>query len=44
MKTPAIILEDVVCTSCYHPGYIFCPRGTYPYWREIWLKRVGGNK
>jgi hypothetical protein len=40
MKTPGIILEDVVCMSCYHPGYIFCPRGTYPYWREIWLKRV----
>lgn len=43
MKTPAIILEDAVCTSCYHPGYIFCPRGTYPYWREIWLKRVAGE-
>jgi hypothetical protein len=40
MKTPAIILDEVVCMSCYHPGYIFCPRGTYPYWREIWLKRV----
>ena len=40
MKTPAIILENAECTSCFHPGYIFCPRATYPYWREIWLKRI----
>ncbi|GAA3699929.1 hypothetical protein [Gordonia hankookensis] len=40
MKTPAIILEDAVCMGCYNPGYMFCPRGAYPMWREIWLKRV----
>jgi hypothetical protein len=44
MKTPAIILENAACTSCLHPGYIFCPRGTYPYWREIWLKRTEEDK
>jgi hypothetical protein len=40
MKTPAIILENAVCNGCYHPGRIFCPRASYPYWREIWLKRA----
>lgn len=37
MKTPCIVLADVVCTSDYHRS---CPRGIYPYWREIWLERV----
>lgn len=37
MKNPCIILEDVICTSDYHRS---CPRGIYPYWREIWLERV----
>jgi hypothetical protein len=37
LKNPCIILEDVICTSDYHR---LCPRGIYPYWREIWLERV----
>jgi hypothetical protein len=32
-----IILEGVVCAADYHQ---FCPRAIYPYWREIWLRRV----
>jgi hypothetical protein len=36
-KNPCIILENVICTSDYHR---LCPRGIYPYWREIWLERV----
>ena len=36
-KNPCIVLEDVICTSDYHR---LCPRGIYPYWREIWLERV----
>lgn len=40
MKTPGIILEDVVCMGCLHPERIFCPRAIYAFWREIWLKRV----
>lgn len=40
MKTPAVILENVVCKGCFHPERLFCPRDIYPYWREIWLKRV----
>lgn len=34
-----VILEDVTCTGCYHRC---CPRAIYPYWREIWLRRVSG--
>ena len=37
MKTPCFILTDAVCKSDYHRS---CPRGIYPYWREIWLERV----
>jgi hypothetical protein len=37
LKNPCIILEGVICTSDYHR---LCPRGIYPYWREIWLERV----
>jgi hypothetical protein len=36
-KNPCIVLEDVTCTGTYHRQ---CPRGIYPYWREIWLERV----
>jgi len=37
LKNPCIVLEGVICTGDYHR---LCPRGTYPYWREIWLERV----
>jgi hypothetical protein len=37
LKNPCIVLEGVVCPGDYHR---LCPRGTYPYWREIWLERV----
>ena len=32
-----IVLDGVVCRGLYHR---FCPRSIYPYWREIWLRRV----
>jgi len=35
-----IILDGVVCTSRYSPRRLLCPRSIYPFWREIWLKRV----
>src|SRR5262249_35546605 len=38
LPNPSILLNDVVCTARYHR---FCPRGTYAFWREIWLRRVG---
>jgi hypothetical protein len=37
ISSDCIILEGVVCTGDYHRS---CPRSIYPYWREIWLKRV----
>jgi hypothetical protein len=37
IKGDCIILEGVICTGDYHRS---CPRSIYPYWREIWLKRV----
>lgn len=36
-STDCIILENVVCKAHHHG---FCPRAIYPYWREIWLRRV----
>ncbi len=40
MKTPAVILDSVICESRYSECRLYCPRSIYPYWREIWLERV----
>ena|ERR1700722_190061 len=40
MKTPSVILDNVICQSRYSNCRMFCPRSIYPYWREIWLERV----
>lgn len=40
LKTPAIILEGVICQSRYAGKRVLCPRAIYPWWREIWLERV----
>jgi len=40
IKTPAVILENVWCQSCYSDRRLLCPRSIYPWWREIWLERV----
>ena len=37
IKRDTVILEGVLCTGDYHRS---CPRGIYPYWREVWLRRV----
>jgi hypothetical protein len=37
LRNPCIVLDGVVCTADYHR---LCPRGIYPYWREIWLERL----
>jgi hypothetical protein len=37
LPNPSIILNDVICTARYHR---FCPRSSYSFWREIWLRRV----
>ena len=38
IKRATVILEGVICTGDYHRR---CPRAVYPYWSEVWLKRVG---
>jgi hypothetical protein len=43
LKTPCVILDSVICQSRYSECRLFCPRSIYPYWREIWLERVGPN-
>ena len=40
LKTPAVILDGVVCKSNYSGKRIFCPREIYGWWREVWLERV----
>ena len=37
IKSDCIILEGVVCPGDFH---LFCTRGIYHYWREIWLERI----
>jgi hypothetical protein len=39
-KNDCIVLEGAICTGDYAPGRWFCPRDSYPYWREAWLRRV----
>jgi hypothetical protein len=40
MKTPAVILEDVWCRSCFSRHRMGCPRSIYSWWREVWLERI----
>ena len=44
LKMPAdcIILDGVVCIGDISTKRLFCQRAIYPYWREIWLRRVDG--
>ncbi|MBL0748508.1 hypothetical protein [Nocardioides baculatus] len=37
MKSPCIILEDIVCEGAFTAN---CPREYVCWWREIWLERV----
>lgn len=40
MRNDCIILQDVTCRSECSTNRLFCPRGIYPFWREIWLRRA----
>jgi len=40
MRNDCLILEDVICRSECSAKRLFCPRSIYPFWREIWLRRV----
>jgi hypothetical protein len=37
IRRDTVILDGVICTGDYHRS---CPRAIFPYWREVWLKRV----
>jgi hypothetical protein len=41
ISSDCIILADVVCGGHFSHRRLFCPRSLYPFWREIWLRRVG---
>jgi hypothetical protein len=43
LKNDCIMLDGVVCRASYARYRRFCPRSIYPYWREIWLRRVAAN-
>ena len=40
MRSPCIVLDGVVCSADYSERRMFCPRQIYPYFREIWLRRL----
>jgi hypothetical protein len=40
LPNPCVILDSVVCGGCLSSRRLFCPRSIYPYWHEIWLKRL----
>lgn len=44
IPTACFILDGVTCGGCRSRNRLFCPRSIYPYWHEIWLKRVGEIK
>jgi hypothetical protein len=41
LGSDCIILEGVTCQSNFKNQRLFCPRSIFPYWREIWLQRIG---
>jgi hypothetical protein len=40
ISSDCVILEGAVCSGEHSQKHWFCPRATYPYWREAWLQRV----
>jgi hypothetical protein len=40
LKTPAVILQGVTCGGRFSNNRWLCPRGIFPWWREVWLERV----
>ncbi|MGH9163288.1 MAG: hypothetical protein ACRD2X_25275, partial [Vicinamibacteraceae bacterium] len=43
LPTECVILDGATCVGdlSINPNRLFCPRSIYPFWREIWLERVG---
>jgi hypothetical protein len=44
LKTPAVILEGVVCAGHYSNARWLCPRSIFAWWREVWLERIPGSQ
>jgi hypothetical protein len=42
LKNECVVLDGADCIGRY-TNPLFCPRACYPYWREIWLERTGGD-
>jgi hypothetical protein len=41
LKNDCIILDGATVTGDYHRFY---PQNEYPFWREIWLRRVENGR
>jgi len=41
LTSDAIILKNVTCQARYSKCRMFCSRSIFPFWREIWLERIG---
>lgn len=39
-SSDCLILDGATCSGDFSYKRRFCPRAIYPYWREIWLKKV----
>ncbi len=42
LKNECLVLEGLYCVGHFTKP-IYCPRATYPYWREIWLERISDH-
>ncbi len=40
LRNDCVILDGVTCSGLLSRGRLFCPRAIFPFWREIWLRRV----
>jgi hypothetical protein len=43
IKNDCIILDGAVCTGLLSRNRVGCSRSLFPFWREIWLRRVGAT-
>jgi hypothetical protein len=44
MPNDCVILEGAICGGLRSQHRLFCPRSIYPYWREIWLRRIENSE
>ena len=38
LRTPAVILEGVICQARFSSKRLLCSRSIFPWWREVWLE------